>query len=54
MDIAENLQRVVITLDNIKTDNRDGNWDRLLGCRQVLLACIQELTKEGDADVPDQ
>ena len=48
-DIINNIRRVIYTLDGIRIDNREGGWDKLLGCLQVLELACDELMKE-DAD----
>ena len=55
-DIIRMIQAIDNTIATIRTDDRDGNWAKLLGCRTACKNLIAELTNrkeestDGDPD----
>lgn len=45
-EIIRNLQNVMYTLDGVRVSNREGEWDKLLGCRQVLGSVCEALRED--------
>lgn len=44
-EIIRMIQAIDNTLGTIKTDDSDGNWSKLLGCRTACKNLIAALTK---------
>ena len=44
-EIIRMIQAIDTTLGTIKTDDTDGNWSKLLGCRGACKNLIAKLTK---------
>ena len=42
----ETLNAVVNTLDRIKTDNVDGNWNKIRMCQQAINQVIEHLRQQ--------
>lgn len=52
--IITTLQAVINTLRTVKTDNADGNWQKLLGCENAITQILNDLAKkEADADAAE-
>lgn len=47
-NIINILQAIQKTIGTVKTDNENGNWNKLLGCQQACEQAIREL-REMDA-----
>lgn len=44
-NIINILQAIHKTIGTVRTDNTDGNWNKLLGCQQACEQAIRELRK---------
>ena len=45
-EIKNLLQAVINTLRTIKTDNTEGNWNKLVGCEDALRRVLNQLPEE--------
>lgn len=48
--IREIFEAIIRTLATVKTDNADGNWNKLLGCMKACQDGLQIIAKEGQQD----
>ena len=53
MDKIEYLNAVINTLEKVSVSG-SGNWDRMLGCVQVLKQVCEELKKDGSGKTAKQ
>lgn len=50
MKPTELIKAVISTLSTIKTDDTDGNWSKLLGCKQALQKVLEEMTAQVESE----
>lgn len=53
MDKVERLNAVIHTLEKVSVSGTE-NWDRMLGCVQVLRQVCEELKKDGSGKTAEQ